>query len=70
MEPNMDAQSMVFGEIGEFADGMMLGPDYFENRAKPENMPGDDPSEPGVTFSDDEMGMLEEAYGATCSTNY
>ena len=68
------AKDLVYGEIGDFAEDMMLGgdegADLMKNRAKPENMPGDDPSEPGVTFSDDEMGMLESEYGAKCETNY
>lgn len=74
MNPDMgsQAQEMIYGEIGDFADGMMVqGPDYFQNRVKPENIPGDNPAEPGVTFSDDEMGMLEQQYGcATDPTNY
>lgn len=72
------AKEMVYGEIGDFAEGMMLGesaestesPDYLKNRAKPENIPGDEPAEPGVTFSDEEMGMLEQNYGAMSETNY
>lgn len=75
--PNVDAQGMIYGEIEDFANNMMI-PDYTQNRAKPENMPGDDPSEPGVTFSDDDMGVLEGVYGesqenqgcANDSTNY
>lgn len=63
-----EAKGMVYGEIEDFAHGMMVGeaPDYLQNRAKPENIPGDDPSEPGVTFSEEEMGMLEEQYGGQC----
>lgn len=74
MDPNMSAQEMVYGEIEDFAGDMMAekpAPDYLVNRAKPENLPGSDPSEPGVTLSDDEMGLLEEQYGcATDPTNY
>lgn len=82
MNPEMEneAQGQIYGEIGDFADDMMMQqavPDYFQNRAKPENMPGSDPAELGVTFSDDEMGALESQYGggdvqtgALSPTNY
>ena len=43
--------------------GEKMAPDYTENKAEPKNLPGGDPSEPGVEFSDDEMGSLEEVYG-------
>lgn len=68
-ELGMKAQEMVYGEIGDFAEDMMVqGPDYYLNRAKPENMPGDDPSEPGVTFSEGDMMALEGEYGSGCAT--
>lgn len=72
MEPNLQAQEMIYGEIGDFADGMMVGdaPDLTVNRAKPENIPGLDPADPGVTFSEEEMGMLEQQYGARADSNY
>jgi len=65
-DSNDDATSIVLGEIGGVMEdemGKKMIPDYLENKAKPKNMPGGDPTQPGVEFDDDEMELLEGAYG-------
>ena len=60
--PHDESSEMVLWEISNVMGDMetqSMIPDYTENKADPKNLPGGDPSEPGVEFSDDDLDLLE-----------